>query len=96
MRQISKKLEIFRSHGNSGLIIIEVNQQKRLKDLMPKNLMIKSILAAVFCMLICIGQSLAQSSVAGGINGKVSDPQGALGPNAKVTIVNLGTTASSR
>ncbi len=53
----------------------------------------RSISIAIFCMLFCIGQVFAQSAVTGGINGKVSDPQGAVVPNAKVTATNLGTNS---
>jgi hypothetical protein len=39
--------------------------------------------------------SLAQSTVTGGISGKISDPQGAIVTGATVTITNIGTNASS-
>lgn len=53
----------------------------------------RSISIAIFCMLFCIGQVFAQSTVTGGINGKVTDPQGAVVPNAKVIATNLGTNS---
>ena len=44
--------------------------------------------------LCCIGTALAQSSVTGGINGTVSDPQGGVVPNASITVTNVGTNNS--
>ncbi|MEP6945089.1 MAG: TonB-dependent receptor [Acidobacteriota bacterium] len=49
---------------------------------------------AIFCVLICVGHAFAQSTVTGGINGKVTDPQGAVVPNAKVTATNRGTNST--
>ena len=60
---------------------------------MTRNLMNKLMSVAMFCVLICVGQAFAQSTVTGGINGKVTDPQGAIVPNAKVTATNLGTNS---
>lgn len=37
---------------------------------------------------------LAQSTVSGGINGKVVDPQGAVVPNAAINVTNIGTNQS--
>ena len=62
---------------------------------MTKNLMIKLISAAVFCMLIGIGQTFAQNQTSGGVVGKVTDPQGAVVPNATVVATNTGTNNSS-
>ncbi len=47
--------------------------------------------AAVFCLLIGVGQVLSQSTVTGGISGRVVDPQGAIIPNATITVTNNGT-----
>ena len=44
-------------------------------------------------MLFSIGQIFAQSTVTGGIQGKITDPQGAIVPNATVTVTNLGTNS---
>jgi len=54
----------------------------------------KLMSAAVFCVLICVGQAFAQSTVTGGINGKVTDPQGAIVPNATVIVTNIGTNSA--
>lgn len=51
----------------------------------------KLFMFAVLCLTIGIGQAFAQSSVTGGIRGKITDPQGALIPNASVTVTNVGT-----
>ncbi len=54
---------------------------------------IKFLATAIFCMLLGIGQIFAQSTVTGGIQGRVTDPQGAVVPNASVKVTNLGTNA---
>jgi outer membrane receptor protein involved in Fe transport len=63
---------------------------------MTKNLFTTSsirffMLAAVFCLALGISQSFAQSTVTGAIRGTVTDAQGAVVPNATVTITNTGT-----
>jgi len=58
---------------------------------MTKRISIKFLTAAVFCLLLSVGQAFAQSTVSGGIRGKVADPQGAIVPNATVTVTNVGT-----
>jgi len=45
----------------------------------------------IFCLLLGIGQVIAQSTVTGGIRGTVTDPQRANVPNATVTATNVGT-----
>jgi hypothetical protein len=46
---------------------------------------------ATFMILALCAIGLAQSTVTGGIGGKVTDPQGAVVPNATVTATNVGT-----
>ncbi|CAN5445178.1 TonB-dependent receptor [soil metagenome] len=52
---------------------------------------IKFLAAAIFCLVLGIGQTFAQSTLTGGIVGKVTDPQGAVVPNVTVTATNIGT-----
>ncbi len=58
---------------------------------MTKIFSIKFLATVFFCLLVGIGQVFAQSYVTGGIRGKVTDPQGAVVPNATVTVTNVGT-----
>lgn len=58
---------------------------------MNKNFSIKFLTTAIFCLLLSIAPVFAQSTVSGGIRGKVTDPQGAIVPNATVTVTNTGT-----
>lgn len=51
--------------------------------------------AVLLAMLLGAVQLFAQSTVSGGISGTVTDPQGAIVPNASVTVTNIGTNASS-
>ncbi len=62
---------------------------------MVRNFMIRSICAAMFSMLMLVGHAFAQNQTSGGITGKVTDPQGALVPNATVTATNTGTNSVS-
>ncbi|REJ77851.1 MAG: hypothetical protein DWQ47_15930 [Acidobacteria bacterium] len=48
----------------------------------------------VFCLVLGAVQAFPQSTTAGGITGKVVDQQGALIPNATVTVTNTGTNRS--
>lgn len=48
----------------------------------------------VLAMILAAGQVFAQSTVTGGITGRVTDPQGAVVPNAAVTVTNTGTNST--
>ncbi|MGB5015433.1 MAG: carboxypeptidase-like regulatory domain-containing protein, partial [Pyrinomonadaceae bacterium] len=61
---------------------------------MTKNYSNKLISAMLFTLLICVGQVLAQSTLTGGVTGKVTDPQGAIVPNATVKVTNTGTNST--
>src|SRR4051812_39263843 len=50
-------------------------------------------LAAISLIAGCLG-IFAQSTVTGGIVGKVTDPQGAIVPNATISVTNIGTNKS--
>ncbi len=42
-------------------------------------------------IMLAFAQTFAQSTVTGGINGTITDPQGGVVPNATVTVTNIGT-----
>lgn len=52
---------------------------------------IKLLSVAIFCLMLGVGQVFAQSTVTGGIRGKITDQQNATLPNASVTVTNAGT-----
>ncbi|MBX7170255.1 MAG: TonB-dependent receptor [Pyrinomonadaceae bacterium] len=61
---------------------------------MAKNLLsnsIKFLVLSVFCFVLSVAHTSAQSTVSGGIRGNVTDPQGAAVANATVKITNTGT-----
>jgi hypothetical protein len=66
----------------------------RSKNNMTKNFSIKLLTFVVLSLVLGIGQVLAQSTVTGGINGTVTDPQGGLVPNASVVVTNIGTNSA--
>lgn len=61
---------------------------------MTKLFSFRLISMAILCVAFSTVQLFAQSTVTGGINGRVTDPQGAIVPNAAVTATNLGTNAA--
>jgi hypothetical protein len=58
---------------------------------MNTRFLMKFLAVALCCLLIGAEQGFAQSTVTGGIRGTVTDPQGAVVPNATVTVTNVGT-----
>jgi len=60
---------------------------------MTKKSLIKLLPITVLCALLSIGQVFAQSTVTGAINGNVTDPHGAIVPNASVKVTNIGTNS---
>ncbi len=61
---------------------------------MTKLFTFRFISLAILCLAFSSVQLFAQSTVTGGINGRVTDPQGSIVPNAAVTATNLGTNAA--
>ncbi len=55
---------------------------------------IQFLILTIFCLALGAGQVFAQSTVTGGIRGNVSDPKGAVLPNATVKITNIGTNST--
>ena len=60
---------------------------------MTKNFSFKFIALIAIGLSLSIGQVFAQSTVTGGMIGKVTDPQGAVIPNAILTVTNTGTNS---
>lgn len=58
---------------------------------MTKNFFHRFASILLLGMLFTVGQAFAQSTVTGGLNGRVTDPQGASVPNATITVTNQGT-----
>ena len=58
---------------------------------MTNKFSIKFLGLTLLCLALGIGQVFAQSTVTGGIRGKITDPQGSILPNAAITATNLGT-----
>ncbi len=62
---------------------------------MTKNFSIKFLSGLSLCLMMFVGHIFAQNQVTGGISGKVTDPQGALIPNASITVTNTGTNSKA-
>ncbi len=62
---------------------------------MTKNISIKFLFVALFALMLGAGQIFAQSTTTGAISGRVTDPQGAIVPNAVITATNTGTNQTS-
>lgn len=62
---------------------------------MTKKVSMKFLAIMIFCLLFGVGQSLAQSTVTGGIRGTVVDPQKSIVPEATVTATNIGTNQTT-
>ncbi len=62
---------------------------------MTKNISIKILSGLSLCLMLFAGSIFAQNQVTGAISGKVTDPAGALIPNASVTVINTGTNSSA-
>ncbi|MDQ3221244.1 MAG: carboxypeptidase regulatory-like domain-containing protein [Acidobacteriota bacterium] len=61
---------------------------------MTKNFSIKFFTLIILSLVLGFGQAFAQSTVTGGINGTITDPQGGVVPNASITVTNIGTNAA--
>ena len=61
---------------------------------MTKKNSIKLLAVAMLYLAFGVGQAAAQSTVTGGIRGKITDQQNATLPNATVTVTNAGTNQS--
>lgn len=62
---------------------------------MTKQISVKFLTTAIFCLMLGVGQIFAQSTVTGGIRGTVVDPQSSIVPSASVTATNVGTNQVS-
>lgn len=60
---------------------------------MFKNLLTNLVAVMVLGLALSF-TAIAQSTVTGGISGKVTDPQGAIVPNANITVTNIGTNSA--
>ncbi|MBA3769992.1 MAG: TonB-dependent receptor, partial [Blastocatellia bacterium] len=60
---------------------------------MAKNKYFRYLSAIMISLVFSMGTLLAQSTLTGGITGRITDPQSAIIPNATVKVTNLGTNA---
>ena len=91
------KIQIFKHIAENGLATAEKFKSKLLKEarkLMIKKFSIKLVAVLVIGLIAFVMSSFAQSAVAGAINGKITDPQGAVVPNAAIIVTNIGTNQS--
>jgi len=70
------------------------NSKMESNKQMTKKYSTNLISAMLFTLLLCAGHVFAQSQLTGGISGKITDPQGAIVPNATVKVTNTGTNKS--
>jgi hypothetical protein len=61
---------------------------------MTKNLSTRILSFLALSLILSMAQVFAQSTVTGGINGTITDPQGRAVPNASITVTNLETNSA--
>ncbi len=61
---------------------------------MTRNISIRFLAILALAVLLSVAPAMAQSTVTGAINGRVTDPQGAIVPNASLTVTNIDTNSA--